>query len=82
MTDGFIDLFTNDNPEGNRPHQKGYIKLGGVKYEFACWPNKNGKPGVYSGKVKLAQDDGNRGGTQRSYAQPTADGRGGEGAPF
>ena len=52
MTEGYIDLFVNDNPEGNRPHMRGYIKLDGVKYEFACWPAKSGKPGVFSGKVQ------------------------------
>ena len=54
MTDttGFIDLFVNDNPEGNRPHFKGFVKINGEKLEFACWPAKSGKPGVYSGKVQ------------------------------
>ena len=57
-TSGFIDLFQVDRPDGNKPHYKGFIKLNGEKLEFACWPAKSGKPGVYSGKVKPAQERG------------------------
>ena len=49
---GFIDIFVNDNPEGNRPHIKGFVKINGEKLEFAAWPARSGKPGVYSGKVQ------------------------------
>ena len=68
-TTGFIDLFVQDNPQVNRPHYKGYIKLNGEKLEFAAWPNKNGKPGVFAGKVKPAQDR-----QSSAPAQPDSDG--------
>ena len=61
---GFIDLFQAENPEGNRPHFKGFLKINGQKLEFACWPAKSGKPGVYSGKVT----------PERQQHQPSAQG--------
>lgn len=54
--EGFIDLFVQDNTEGKKPHFKGFIKINGERFEFACWPAKSGKRGVYSGKVKPAQE--------------------------
>ncbi len=66
---GYIDLFTTDNPEGNRPHMKGFVKLGGQKFEFACWPARSGKPGVYSGTLKLEQQ---RQQSDAGYRQPMA----------
>lgn len=54
---GFIDLFVVDNPEGNRPHFKGFVKLAdGTRLEFGCWPSKSGKPGVFDGRLKPAQE--------------------------
>lgn len=53
--EGYIDLFVQDDTSGNKPHFKGFIKINGEKLEFACWPARSGKRGVYSGKVKPEQ---------------------------
>jgi hypothetical protein len=50
MAEGYITLFQNE-PDGNKPHFKGFIKIDGVDHEFALWPAKEGKKG-YSGKYK------------------------------
>jgi hypothetical protein len=49
--EGFIDLYQNDDTSGNRPHFRGFLKIDGVKHEFALWPAKEGRKG-YSGKYK------------------------------
>lgn len=47
-----ITILQQQNPEGNRPHFKGFITLDGKEYEFGAWPSKSGKAGVFSGTLK------------------------------
>ena len=53
---GFIDFYWNQHPEGNRPNAKGWLKINGVKYEFAAWPNQNGKADLYAGSVTVPRE--------------------------
>ena len=54
MPTGYVTLFVNQ-PDGNKPHFKGYIKIDGVDHEFALWPAKDGKKG-FTGKYAPKQD--------------------------
>lgn len=68
---GFIDLYWADQPEGNRPNGKGWVKIDNVRYEFACWPDKKGRAGLYTGTVKPERAKEQ---PQHSYAPtPSAD---------
>lgn len=61
MSEGYINLFKNDDTSGNRPHYKLTFKLDGVWHEAALWPAKDGKKG-FSGKFKPQE--------KREYKQP------------
>lgn len=54
MSEGYVNLFVNEDTSGKKPHFKGYLKIDGVDHEFALWPAKDGKKG-FSGKYKVRE---------------------------
>lgn len=66
-----ITVIQNFNPEGAKPHFRGFVKIDGAEYEFAAWPAKSGKPGVFTGKLspKKSTSDSKQQAAQ-SYQKP------------
>lgn len=54
MSEGYINLYENDDKSGNRPHFKATFKIGDVWHEAALWPARDGKKG-FSGKYKIQE---------------------------
>lgn len=54
--EGITLMWKNPEEGSNRPHFTGFVTINGVEYEFATWPAKSGKDGVYTGKLKLKQE--------------------------
>ena len=48
--EGNIALFEVRDKSGNKPHYKGFLKIGGEDHEFAVWPSKSGNG--FSGRYK------------------------------